>query len=616
LLLLIYPNSHNITALKHFYLIILTLFVTFSLQSQLSSNQKSIIGRAGDIFISEYEFLSRYELLPAPQRSASRSVEESKLALMYSLIAEKLLVQEALSRGFDKDSTFLRSTLSLRKLLARDQLYKVEIINKVEVTNKEIAIGMAQYQQERLVSYIFTPEKESAEFIRSRIKSAKDFNSIDLDTSLNAIRDTATIIWGAADESIEKVTYQLKSEEVSPIVAAGDGLYIIKVSRIRRNTSIVLQGRNVVREYVIKTIRARKEQKRLNEYVSNFLQGKTGYSRAHQFRRLIQSLEIVFKEQRQIGKISLSADMVKKTKYLLKEILFDTLVVAGEAIWTMNDIIDKLYISSFSIELSKLNDIALTLNRTIEIWVWQELLGQEGLRRKMDQEPAVQNLLQMWYEQNLSEAMKNYISKTNPPTEGEIWVYLNSKNPEFSVPRVKIREIWTQHKDTLYFILKRLAQGEEFGSLAFEYAFDEEGKKRKGISDFFQINERYPLGEIAFRMNIGEMSHTIQYKNGYEIFQLIEKEIDKKVTDSLYSLYENEIIQMKKRRTTNLFLAQIAKRRNYSIFYDRLQALKVTTIPMMTYRLLGFGGRMFAVPPISRMVDWISIEAPSGIIVP
>ena len=161
-----------------------------------------------------------------------------------------------------------------------------------------------------------------------------------------------------------------------------------------------------------------------------------------------------------------------------------------------------------------------------------------------------------------------------------------------------------------------MAQGEEFGSLAFEYAFDEEGKKRKGISDFFQINERYPLGEIAFRMNIGEMSHTIQYKNGYEIFQLIEKEIDKKVTDSLYSLYENEIIQMKKHRTTNLFLAQIAKRRNYSIFYDRLQALKVTTIPMMTYRLLGFGGRMFAVPPISRMVDWISIEAPSGIIVP
>jgi hypothetical protein len=37
---------------------------------------------------------------------------------------------------------------------------------------------------------------------------------------------------------------------------------------------------------------------------------------------------------------------------------------------------------------------------------------------------------------------------------------------------------------------------------------------------------------------------------------------------------------------------------------------------MMTYRILGFGGRMFAAPFVSRQVDWINIENPETIPLP
>jgi hypothetical protein len=36
----------------------------------------------------------------------------------------------------------------------------------------------------------------------------------------------------------------------------------------------------------------------------------------------------------------------------------------------------------------------------------------------------------------------------------------------------------------------------------------------------------------------------------------------------------------------------------------------------MTYRILGFGGRMFAAPFVTRQVDWIEVENPEKMPLP
>ena len=37
---------------------------------------------------------------------------------------------------------------------------------------------------------------------------------------------------------------------------------------------------------------------------------------------------------------------------------------------------------------------------------------------------------------------------------------------------------------------------------------------------------------------------------------------------------------------------------------------------MMTYRLLGFGGRMFEVPFVEKLIDWLNVEPPGNKILP
>jgi hypothetical protein len=44
--------------------------------------------------------------------------------------------------------------------------------------------------------------------------------------------------------------------------------------------------------------------------------------------------------------------------------------------------------------------------------------------------------------------------------------------------------------------------------------------------------------------------------------------------------------------------------------------LDVTTIPMMTYRILGFGGRMLAVPFVVPELDWLDVNEPDQRIQP
>jgi hypothetical protein len=64
---------------------------------------------------------------------------------------------------------------------------------------------------------------------------------------------------------------------------------------------------------------------------------------------------------------------------------------------------------------------------------------------------------------------------------------------------------------------------------------------------------------------------------------------------------------VKKKRTIDTTIARSAHRRGFDIYSERLKMVQVTQSPMMTYRILGFGGKMFAAPFVTRLVDWIDL---------
>jgi parvulin-like peptidyl-prolyl isomerase len=201
-----------------------------------------------------------------------------------------------------------------------------------------------------------------------------------------------------------------------------------------------------------------------------------------------------------------------------------------------------------------------------------------------------------------------------------VYSYLKQKDPATKVPQVQIRELRTSSLDEMDDALRALEGGMPFETVVEKWSNDGEARKRKGLSEFFPITERPPIGEIASHMDIGQRYGPVRMNDGVLVFELVAKRdaVLPSDTSSASGMEKaaGEVLAMKQRRTLDLFLAQLGGRYGYTIYQDRLLRIPVTPVPMMTFRILGFGGRMFAVPFVEKQLDWLNIEPPSSIIVP
>jgi hypothetical protein len=587
--------------------------------AQSANIPDAVVAKAGETFITEKEFLERFEMLPGLQRQRAGRIEEAKLELLYSLIAEKLMAQEARERKLGQDSIFRLSFEEVRKMLARDQLYRVEVSGKVRVTPKEVNEGAAQALKEVLVAFIYCDRRNDAEFLRKQIKTEKEFDSIQIDTSIHAVRDTATIIWSDATPAIERAAYSMRKGEISPIIQAGTGYYVLKVERVQKNAFYSSLQTAVLRERVEDRIRQRKEEVRLNDFVASALRSKIGYSKPEALKQLVAGLEHAYARVPVTGKVAFSDTMLAEVRRACRPFLHDTLCVAGTVVWSVGDILEKLYTKGFSLDSTSIRSIPQNVNGLLRVWVQQELLAQEALARGLDKYPAVRQQLDTWYDNFLEQSMRFYLKKQVKVTDAEVLSFMQSTDSSVVIPRVQIRELKTASLDEMHGALNELQNGRSMEEVISRWCSDPNLRQRKGISDPFPVSDRYPVGEIAWQMLVGQRYGPLREGQGYLYFELMSKDSRREPTDTGYvgrkQRATNELLRQREKRLVNLFLAQAGESRGFTIYQDRLSRIKVSPIPMMTFRILGFGGRMFAVPFVDRQIEWLNVEPPKGKII-
>jgi parvulin-like peptidyl-prolyl isomerase len=579
-----------------------------------------VIAKAGDLFISEQEFVRRFELLPAFGRNRRSQIEKAKLELLYSIIAEKLLAQEAIARGLDADSVLQRGVTEVRKLLARDELYRREIANKVTVSEKEILQGAATAQRQLFLSYLFFEDEQEARFVRSRLRGANDFDQVQLDSSMQALRDTATLVWGEADPAIEDAAYRLRPSEISPVVAAGTGYYILKLTSEERSAIFTSLPPEALAERVRKKLRARKEKVRLDEYTREVLQDKVGYAVSRTLKALAMAVAEVSRSESKDSVVVMTADMMERVREQCSTLLLDTLAVIDTTVVPVTDFIDVLTLKGMKVRRDSPADIMRSLNGEIRVWVLQELMAREALRLNLDTLAEVQSRLEMWKQYFLAEEMKGIVRKGVRVSEAEVWSYMQSLDPAAPVPQVQLRELRTSSLEEMEEALAELQQGASFEEVVRRRSNDPEVREKGGVTRFFRITDRYPVGEIAAQMETGQRYGPLSVPGGYLFFELHARKTAPLVSDtslaSRLASARNEVLKLKQNRKLSIFLAQSGRDRGFLVYEDRVRAIKATPLPMMTFRILGFGGRMFEVPFVEREIDWLSIEPPEEKILP
>ncbi len=111
--------------IRRFRTLLLALAL-WAVSARAADQEEPLLGRAGEAPITERAFRERFELTPGLNRHRGARLETDKQEVLYSMIAEKLLAQEALARRLDADSLYQRALSEVTKLLARDALYRRE----------------------------------------------------------------------------------------------------------------------------------------------------------------------------------------------------------------------------------------------------------------------------------------------------------------------------------------------------------------------------------------------------------------------------------------------------------------------------------------------------------
>jgi len=592
-------------------LLLSLLVVPGALNAQQGPPTGPVIARAGDMFVSEQEFLERYEMLPGFGRHRRSQAEAAKLELLYSIIAEKLLAQDAAAGGLERDTVVRLGTLETRKLLARDELYKKEVIQKVLITDREIDRAIAMALLRLSIRYIFFTKEEDARFIRAQMRGPSDMQRLRIDTSFHALRDTATLLWGDADVRIEEAAYHLKKGEVSPVVAAGDGFYILTVAGVGRNAYYAAMAPDVLRARVTTTIRRRKEHARLDEFLEEALHGKTGYAVPRVLGSLASALEKVYSEPGADSIVYLTPARETLLEDISASILRDTIAVAGNRVWSAGEFIVRLTGEGFGVVRTSLRSIPARLNTELMALVRRELMAQEALERGLDTLSDVRRQVGMWTDSFLASREREAIRKSVGVTDADVWSYLKSEDSSVAVPLVQVRDLLTHTFEQMEGAMDDLARGMSFADAVKKWSVDASARERGGLSPFFPVTSRSPVGSIASRMKTGERYGPVSVPDGVLYFELEGTKPTPRGADTSFATKftraREEAREKKARRAVTLRLAMLAKEKGVDVYADRVKMVAVSRVPMMTFRILGFGGRMLAVPFVVPELDWLEL---------
>jgi hypothetical protein len=377
---------------------------------------------------------------------------------------------------------------------------------------------------------------------------------------------------------------------------------------------------HILFERVESKLRLRKEKSRLDEYLATTFISKTGFSLPRSFIALAKTFTEVWKNKMTGSEEIVSDSLLEILYHRCHAQLPDSLVVIGEAYWTVEDVLYKLRGKIFKIDSSRTTGIAAQLNNHLQILVQQELLAQEGLSQNLEERTSVKNELAIWRQQILAKSAEMDFQRRVQISDQDIFQYLAESEPNLQYPKIQIRELHTTEIGTMETAFKEVQSGIPLEEVIKTRSTDTRSSQQGGITEAFAMNTRIPLGIFAWRMKIGEQQGPIHMKNDYIYFELVKTEYPAGVTDSSFASIMHKNVShaklLKQKRLLDTFIAKSAHDRGYAVYADRLKILKVSTIPMMTYRILGFGGRMFAAPFVTPQVDWIEVENPEKIPLP
>jgi peptidyl-prolyl cis-trans isomerase C len=594
--------------------LLLTIIFILNIKTAAQQNDKTI-AKVGNQKITEREFKLRYELVPHYTRDQFNK-DSSKIDLLNSMIAEKLLYQEAISLGLDSTDYYKFSLQQIKNIYVRDELYKKEIDGKVKISSKDIQKALNRRAEFLSVRIISASDSSIIFNYYSQLRQGAPFDSlgrisdpVEYDSNKTPIK----ITYGQMeDDFVEDTLYNLKVGHFSSPIKTTGGWFIFKL--LGRSFEIPPNSNDPnYNKAITNVIRVRKSRVIGLNYLDKFYKDKKATVDSTLFIKLavkISSVLTVKEYNHEFG---------RENKLFLDEgNIMDILNELGNSVDNQelvhiekNPVILKEFLYSLIIYPVLIKDptlrsVAHYLMDNLNKYIQYKFLSGEGLQEGFQYNSEVKEDINIWGGDYLAKMLKNKFRDSINVTDEDVKNYYNQNK---GLEKVNILEILNNNLDVIDTVFKQLRAHKDFRELAGKYTQRNWTKNTGGEFGYFPVNEFEEIGKVASKLKLYQIYGPIRTDSGYSIIKLIGRKID---TTKFKADFEEVKDQLKEELLTKEFnkkfykyIANLADKYNYSINEQALKNIKVVDIPMFTFKNIGFGGRIAALPFLDAWYEWV-----------
>ena len=582
---------------------------------QVEESNQDTVATIGPSIITVKELDDRIGLMPWIGTKRLSQIDSVKREALNSLIAEKLLALRGTELRLTADLSTQAMGRSLERLLARDELYKREVIHKIRLSSSEIASGMSRYARQLRVRVVVASTQSNALIVKRIIEERmrRDTLASEPFGSLVTSEDTVEIRFGKTNQNIEDRAYALRQGEVSlPIAMDSYGWVVLELLDEQTNTDYANKSMPERRLTVEKLLKDRKRDVRAIEYFSATLSPKSASVDPEALKLLADSLRAIIVQDSSARFVSghyhsKPAD-VDQLRECLGDHLDTVLVRFDKRDLTIGEALEGLRYQAFLFRSLRRNNFLLEVSQMLKKIVEGELLAQEALRRHLQNTPDVRNTLSLWADYWSANRLASSIVDTIRVGADETAALMLENHPDLMKSDfVNIQEIFS---DTLRKILKlaiRTNHGELLEELAGANTERNAWKAHDGISGFFAIAEHPAIGLAALLADSNATVGPLQTERGYSLFKVLGKKLSIetiRMLDSLVNDSHVKVLVKKQTEALEKFVAELKIKYSVAIRYENLGKLSIRPFPMVTKRLIGFGGAIPAVPPLGLLSGW------------
>lgn len=174
-------------------------------------DESEILAKIGPRTITVRDFLERIDLMPWQGKDNPATRDSAKIRALVSLVAEKLMAMKAADEGFVQNPKTSSSLKALERLMARDELYRMEVMNKISTQLEEVTLGLQRYALTLKLNTFAMNTKENADRLADLLNSQSDSTRSPLSTEGTMSHDTISIGFCDLVPGYEETVFALDS---------------------------------------------------------------------------------------------------------------------------------------------------------------------------------------------------------------------------------------------------------------------------------------------------------------------------------------------------------------------------------------------------------------------